>query len=80
MKEPEEKIGWAVSPAAYSVTTLPEELLKNFLSKPKKSPLFLENPIHKGSESSEILKKYLQGLKYCARKKRHRCISQELGK
>jgi hypothetical protein len=29
-------------------------------------------------EASEILKKYLQGLKYCGQKKRHRCISQEL--
>ena len=29
-------------------------------------------------EASEILKKYLQGLKYCGRKKRQRCISQEL--
>ena len=29
-------------------------------------------------EASEILKKYLQGLKYCGQKKRHRCISREL--
>ena len=39
-----------------------------------------ESPMDKEPESSDILKRYLQSLRACARKKRRRCISEDLGK
>jgi hypothetical protein len=39
-----------------------------------------ESPMDKEPESSDILKRYLQSLQVCARKKRRRCISEDLGK
>ena len=49
----------------------------NEADKPRLPPEYL---MDREYEATEILKKYVQGLKYCGQKKRHRCISQELEK
>lgn len=81
MKETRESIGWDANIDNGNVGTYESgERMKGFLDTFDKSPLSFENQRQKENEFSESLKLYLRSLGYCARKKRHRCISQELGR
>ena len=78
MSENEKKMSWDVSSDANAVTNFLGERVKRTFNESDKPRLPPEHLMGGEYEDSEILKKYLQGLKYCGQKKRHRCISQEL--
>ena len=78
MSENEKKMSWNVSSDANAVTNFLGEQVKRTFNESDKPRLLPGQSMDGEYEASEILEKYLHGLKYCGRKKRHRCISQEL--
>jgi len=80
MKDDEANILRKGNRAASSGTSLPGGCMKSSSGAFEEPPSLLENQGHRERELSETLKIYLQHVGDCARKKRRRCISQELGK
>ena len=80
MKDNETNILRKGNRAASSGTGFPGEWMKSSSGAFEEPPSLPENQEHRERELSEILKIYLQHVGDCARKKRHRYISQELGK
>jgi hypothetical protein len=78
MNTAEEKIIESASLRMRSGKQLPGEQVRGSFVDP--TPVSPEKTTDTDRNSSEILKIYLQGLGYCTRKKRRRCLSQELGK
>jgi hypothetical protein len=78
MKENKEKIIGNASIDEHSVRDLPGEQMNGSLFENTQS--FPEKPAQRDQNSSEILKIYLQNLRYCARKRRRHYISQGLGR
>ena len=60
------------------VTDFLKERLKSSLNECDKPRTSSENPGQREPDSSDILTRYLQNVKYLARRKRRRWISQEL--
>ncbi len=79
MQENGNELVWDTSREADSLKNFPERQPNQSFNTIDKTHPPLENPICKDEESSKILKRYLQNLRSCTRRKQHRCISQDLG-
>jgi hypothetical protein len=70
---------WNISNGVHPIPIVSGTLFKSTLVKSSPKVLLPGNPIHGKREPSDVGKQYLEGIRYLARKKQRRCISQELG-
>jgi len=70
---------WNMSSDRYSVADGPGILNRSAFAESGPRMVLIQNPEHAECDSSAVFQRYIAGIRYLARKKQRRCISQELG-